>query len=80
MEFAVKKIDKLGRIVLPMDYRKALGLVGECEVLLGISGDTITVRALKASCRLCGCGSVVSESLMVCADCIRNIKKIKTIE
>ena len=31
MKVTVKKIDKLGRIVLSMNYRKALGLIGERE-------------------------------------------------
>ena len=77
MKIAVKKIDKLGRIVLPMDYRRALGLSEEADVTLEIEGNTIVIRGVNNTCRLCGCGSVVSESLMVCADCIRNIKKSK---
>ena len=42
MQTISRKIDKLGRIVLPMDYRKALGLEGEVRVVLGINGNTIT--------------------------------------
>ena len=42
MQTISRKIDKLGRIVLPMDYRKALGLEGEVRVVLGINGNAIT--------------------------------------
>lgn len=75
MEVVERRIDKLGRIVLPMDFRKALGLEGEAEVVLGISGNTITVRGAENACRLCGSVECISE-LKVCSECIRKIKKI----
>lgn len=75
MEVVERKIDRLGRIVLPMDFRKALGLEGEAEVMLGISGDTITVRGIDTACRLCGSKSEVLE-LKVCSSCVRRIKNI----
>ena len=74
MNVVERKIDKLGRIVLPMDFRKALGLEGEAGVVLEISGDTITVRGADASCRLCGSLNNVSESLKICSHCVRKIK------
>lgn len=77
MESVSRKIDKLGRIVLPMDFRKALGLEGEAEVLLGINGNTITVKGIDTTCRLCGCSGNISHSTLgVCYDCIRKIKEI----
>ena len=75
MEIIERRIDKLGRIVLPMDFRKALGLEGEVTVALGISGDTITVRSADISCKLCGSKEEISQ-LMVCASCVRKIKKM----
>ena len=57
-----------------MDFRKALGLEGEAEVVLGISGDTITVRGTVLACRLCGSADNVSEHLKICSLCVRKIK------
>lgn len=75
MEIITRRIDKLGRIVLPMDYRKALGLDYDAEVVLGIEGDTITVRGKSTACKLCG--SVIDTShIGICSDCIRKIKSI----
>ena len=74
MQTISRKIDKLGRIVLPMDYRKALGLEGEVRVVLGINGNAITVRGEDTSCRLCGSPIEVSEHLGVCSECVRRIK------
>jgi len=74
MNVIERRIDKLGRIVLPMDFRKALGLEGEAEVLLGINGNTITVRAVDTTCKLCGSSKEVSAHLKICSDCITRIK------
>lgn len=69
-----RKIDKLGRIVLPMNYRKALGLEGEATVSLCVHGDQITVRGIDQACKLCGSIRDVSKKLRVCADCIKSIR------
>ena len=76
MQTISRKIDKLGRIVLPMDYRKTLGLEGEVRVVLGINGNAITVRGEDTSCRLCGSSIEVSKHLGVCSECVRRIKGI----
>ena len=52
MDIISRKIDKLGRIVLPMDFRKALGLEGEAEVVLSIRGNAITVKGAKRVCQI----------------------------
>jgi transcriptional pleiotropic regulator of transition state genes len=75
MNIVSRKIDKLGRIVLPMDFRKALGLEGEAEVVLGINGNAITVKGVDTSCKLCGSMVEVSKSLRVCSECIRKIRE-----
>jgi transcriptional pleiotropic regulator of transition state genes len=75
MNIVLRKIDKLGRIVLPMDFRKALGLEGEAEVVLGINENAITVKGVDTSCKLCGSMVEVSKSLMVCSECIRKIRE-----
>ena len=75
MNIVSRKIDKLGRIVLPMDFRKALGLEGEAEVVLGINGNTITVKSVDNSCKLCGSMVEVSSSIRVCSECIRKIRE-----
>lgn len=74
MESVARRIDKLGRIVLPMDFRKALDLEGEAEVLLSIRGNAITVKGAKCACRLCGSEKPLSKHLKICQDCIVKIK------
>lgn len=75
MDIVYRKIDKLGRIVLPIDFRKALGLEVDAEVILGINGNTITVKGADCSCKLCGAMVEVSKRLLVCSECIRRIRE-----
>ena len=74
MELVERKIDKLGRIVLPMDFRRALGLEGEVEVVIGVSGNIITVKSAENTCRLCGSAENVFKRLKICSECIAKIK------
>ena len=74
MNIVERRIDKLGRIVLPMDFRRALGLEGEVEVVLDICGNAIVVKAADTACRLCGSTHKVSKHLKICHECITRIK------
>ncbi|MGC9010166.1 MAG: AbrB/MazE/SpoVT family DNA-binding domain-containing protein [Sulfolobales archaeon] len=42
MEYS--KIDKQGRVVIPSNIRKALGIVGETDVIISIDGRRIIVE------------------------------------
>ena len=75
MNIVSRKIDKLGRMVLPMDFRKVLGHEGEADVVLGINDNSITVRKGDASCKLCYPVIEVTKSLGICSECIKRIKK-----
>ena len=40
----IRKIDKLGRIVIPMDVRKTLGLSSEDEVEITVKENAVILR------------------------------------
>lgn len=76
MEIVIRKIDKLGRIVLPMTYRKALGLKENAEIILGMTEDTITIKASEGVCRLCGKEKEAVLGIYICNDCIKKIRNL----
>ena len=76
MRSVARKIDKLGRIVLPMDFRKALGLDGTAEILLSVEDNVITIRGIGGACRLCGAATGIVDRIGLCAPCIQKIKNI----
>lgn len=71
-----RKVDKLGRIVLPMQYRKKLGIVTDDTVIVSLKNDTITVSPTKQLCSLCGRRDIFPSDLSVCSTCIRKIKEL----
>ena len=77
MQAVERRIDKLGRIVLPMDFRKALGLEGEAKVSICICDNSISAKGIDTACRLCGSISDVPKDLALCPECVRRIKSSK---
>lgn len=76
MKSITRKIDNLGRIVLPMDFRRALGLEQGNEVALDIEGDKITIKGALNVCKLCGKHIEKRCYLSICEECIAKVKEI----
>ena len=49
----MRKVDKLGRIVIPMELRKKYGLSEGASIDFKDSGDGIVVKALVNQCKIC---------------------------
>ncbi len=71
-----RKIDELGRIVIPRDYRRALGLTPQTPLEMELNGETIVVRKKTRSCVLCGAPATERFEIELCDDCIRKIQKL----
>ena len=76
MKVITRKINKLGRIVLPMDFRKLLRLEIDSEICMEIDGVGIKIKCAKDSCKICGIILERKSTLQICAECIRKIKNI----
>ncbi len=50
----VRKIDDLGRIVLPMELRKKMGIDRHDEIEIFVDGDGIVLKKHEESCIFCG--------------------------
>ena len=75
----IRKIDDLGRVVLPMEVRKLLDLTGKDTVEIFVNGGTIIMRKYEPSCALCGSteDAVVYNGRVVCLKCIENLNIAK---
>ncbi len=72
-----RKIDELGRIVLPIELRRGLE-IGEKDALeIYVEEDRIILRKYKPSCVFCGNEDSIIEykGKNICADCIAHFKK-----
>ena len=68
------KIDKLGRIVIPISYRKELGLSENSLLCLELLNGNIVISRSELRCRLCGCVIGAPNEFFICESCIAKIK------
>ena len=69
-----REIDRLGRVVIPMEYRKELGIEYQSRVLILLSNGEIVIRPHKRSCALCGEILEGERNIPLCDSCIEKTK------
>ena len=72
----VRKIDELGRFVLPIELRKNLGINNRDAVEIFVEDDKIILKKYEPSCIFCGNADNVERlnGKLICKDCIQRIK------
>ena len=67
----VRKIDDLGRIVIPAETRRLFNIHEGDELAISVDGDSIIIRKLDATCVFCGATEEVSDfkGRGVCSSC-----------
>jgi len=68
----IRKVDDLGRIVLPIELRRMLDIAERDELEIYMESDRIVLRKYEPSCIFCGSDQnlVVYSSKNVCRNCI----------
>ena len=79
MSAFVRKIDELGRIVLPMELRKVLNIDTKCDIELEVKNGTIILTPRQTLCRCCGTTIPSKTKYNLCAACIKTIKEDHSI-
>jgi len=72
----VRKIDELGRIVLPAEMRRIFNINIKDAVEIYTKEDMIMLRKYDATCILCGSSTDVKtfKDKGICSECIENFK------
>lgn len=76
MNTITRKIDELGRVVLPTELRAKLALNVTDTVEFTFENDSIVIRPGSPRCNLCFSKANVNPSLSVCEECIKKIKQL----
>jgi len=74
----VRKVDELGRIVLPIELRRTLDIAERDELEIYLDDDKVVLKKYEPSCIFCGssCGLVSYHGRNVCVECIENMSNI----
>ena len=74
----VRRIDALGRIVIPVELRRTLGINVHDPLSMRLEGESIVIERYAASCAICGAeGEMVAvKDRAVCVDCVGAVKRI----
>ncbi len=74
----VRRVDQLGRIVLPVELRRTLDIEERDALEIFVDGDSIVLCKYEAACIFCGNAKNVVNycGKNVCQRCIRELKKL----
>ena len=74
----IRKVDDLGRIVLPVELRRTLDIVERDELEIFMEGDQIILRKYEPACIFCASDRelAVYNGRNVCRDCIKNMTEL----
>ncbi len=74
----VRRVDDLGRIVIPMELRRTLGINVKDPMAIYVEGDRIILQKHRDACAICGSASddmVDVKGRQVCGGCVAEVKK-----
>lgn len=77
----VRKVDDLGRIVIPKEIRRTLGITEDDDALeIFVEEDQIILRKYVPGCQLCGKVDNVEiiDGIRICGSCAEKIRNSKS--
>ena len=73
----VRKVDNLGRIVLPVELRRTLGIDIHSDVEIYVDGDQVILKKYLPCCIFCGVADdvIMYKDKRICRSCLEELKK-----
>ncbi|NLD20486.1 MAG: AbrB/MazE/SpoVT family DNA-binding domain-containing protein [Clostridiales bacterium] len=74
----VRKVDELGRVVLPIELRRTLGIEIKDPLEIYVDGDMIMLKKYQPACVFCGSSDNITQvrGKNVCAKCIKELQEL----
>ncbi len=72
----MRKVDKLGRIVIPLELRRKYGMTEGSNIEFIDVGEGITVRSSDPFCKVCREKIPYDATLPLCEKCVAEVLKI----
>ena len=75
----VRRIDELGRVVLPIELRRNLGIMEKDPIEIYVDEDSIILKKYAPSCVFCGSSEEVEQfrGKNVCKKCAEELGRAK---
>ena len=74
----VRRVDDLGRVVIPMELRRSLGIKVKDPLAIFVDGDKVVLARPEKSCAICGSANaefVEVRGRLVCEECVTELRK-----
>lgn len=74
----VRKVDELGRIVLPIEMRRTLDIAEKDALEIYVEGSSVILKKYKPSCIFCDTAKDVTEfrGKNICPKCLKELKDL----
>lgn len=74
----VRKVDELGRIVLPIELRRTLGIKVKDALEIYVDGASVILKKYEPACSFCDNASdiIVYKNKNICGECLTGIKEV----
>ena len=75
----IRRIDDLGRVVIPVEMRRALDIGDREELAISVENSAIVLRRAHTGCVFCGSGKDVVDfrGKLVCPRCARLLATVQ---
>ena len=76
----VRKVDELGRVVIPIELRRTLGIDVKDSLEIYVDSERIILKKYEPACLFCGNADNVQhyKGRIVCNDCIQELAAQRT--
>lgn len=73
----VRKVDELGRIVLPVELRKTLDIAVKDSLEMYVDNDAVVLKKYLPACIFCGeaDSNIIYKGKNICKKCLKDISK-----
>lgn len=74
----VRQLDALGRIVIPIEMRRTMGIDTKDLLRISVDGNRIVLTKYETACRFCGSEKnlISYKENMICKKCLAELKEL----
>ncbi len=74
----VRKVDELGRVVIPIELRRTMGIDEKDALEIYVDNEKIILRKYEPACIFCGNAADIQDyrGKRVCKECARNMTDV----